>query len=34
MCRKKPGTEKTYSTSTMFVTISGADAPNSDAAAT
>ena len=30
MCRKKPGTEKTHSTSTMFVTMIGAEAPNSD----
>ena len=31
MCRKNPGTEKTYSTSTMFSTRMGAEAPNSDA---
>ena len=31
MWRKKPGSENTHSTSTMFVTMIGAEAPNSDA---
>ena len=31
MCRKKPGTPNTYSTRTMFVIMSGAEAASSEA---